>query len=390
MCGECGDWGECSESCGARGSQEGGKDCWLVSGVTGEEIPSSRHSVPCTQHCETPCPTEECGECGDWGECSESCGARGSQEGGKECWMVSGVTGEEIPSSRRSVTCTQHCETPCPTEECGECGDWGECSESCGARGSQEGGKECWMVSGVTGEEIPDSRHVVTCTQHCETPCPTEECGECGDWGECSESCGARGSQEGGKECWMVSGVTGEEIPDSRHVVTCTQHCETPCPTEECGECGDWGECSESCGARGSQEGGKECWMVSGVTGEEIPSSRHVVTCTQHCETPCPTEECGECGDWGECSESCGARGSQEGGKECWMVSGVTGEEIPSSRHSVTCTKHCETTCPTTTTEATTTTEPTTTTTPCNVYYSYSCFMYLNTFSVSMVCYYNA
>ncbi|KAI0236837.1 hypothetical protein LSAT2_012606, partial [Lamellibrachia satsuma] len=238
VCGPCKDYGQCSETCGAEGMKEGIKECWLVNGLTGLEIRRSRHDVPCNDTCEIPCPTEECGRCGNYGSCSESCGADGTKQGTKDCWLNDGVTGMEIDGSRHEVPCSDTCFNKCPIRRCGPCGDYGSCSESCGAEGTKEGTKDCWLEDADTGEEIVDSRHDVPCSDTCEKPCPTEECGRCGDYGSCSESCGADGTKQGTKDCWLNDGVTGMEIDGSRHEVPCSATCFYECPWEpDCSRC---------------------------------------------------------------------------------------------------------------------------------------------------------
>ena len=345
-CGTCGDYGSCSESCGVEGTKEGTKDCWLEDAYSGEEIVDSRHKVPCSDTCEKPCPTEECGRCGNYGSCSESCGADGTKQGTKDCWLNDGVTGMEIDGSRHEVQCSDTCFNKCPISRCGPCGDYGSCSESCGVEGTKEGTKDCWLEDADSGEEIVDSRHKVPCSDTCEKPCPTEECGRCGNYGSCSESCGADGTKQGTKDCWLNDGVTGMEIDGSRHEVSCSNTCFNKCPIPRCGPCKDYGSCSESCGAEGTKEGTKDCWLEDADTGEEIVDSRHKVPCSDTCEKPCPTEECGRCGNYGSCSESCGANGTKQGTKDCWLNDGVTGMEIDGSRHEVQCSDTCFNDCP--------------------------------------------
>ena len=117
-------------------------------------------------------------------------------------------------------------------------------------------------------------------------------CGECGHYEDCSKSCG-EGRKEGYKECWVVNGVN-EEVPGSRHSVSCTDRCFITCPVKECGDCGDYGPCSESCGAEGTQQTTRECWMNDGETGEEIPGNRYKEMCNKICFIPCSqtTTEC--------------------------------------------------------------------------------------------------
>ena len=346
VCGDCGDFSGCSESCGAEGTMDGTKDCWLVSGVNGQEIPSSRHKVPCSDTCLIPCPVPECGPCGEYGPCSESCGVEGVAETTKDCWENDGTTGIEIPGSRHKVPCTKTCLIPCPVPECGPCGNYGPCSESCGIEGVKEGTKDCWENDGTTGVEIPGSRHQVPCSDTCLIPCPVPECGPCGEYGPCSESCGVEGIAETTQDCWENDGTTGIEIPGSRHKVPCTKTCLIPCPVPDCGPCGNYGPCSESCGIEGVKEGTKDCWENDGTTGVEIPGSRHQVPCSDTCLIPCPVPECGPCGEYGPCSESCGVEGVAETTQDCWENDGTTGIEIPGSRHKVPCTKTCFIPCP--------------------------------------------
>ena len=180
---------------------------------------------------------------------------------------------------------------------------------------------------------------------------PRKECGQCEDFGGCSESCGKEGIQEGTMDCWLVNGVTGQEIPSTRHKELCTGTCFTRCPERECGPCGEYGPCSESCGADGTKTGTKDCWMKDGDTGIEIPGSRHPEECNAGCYIPCPKRKCGPCGKYGPCSESCGAEGIAETTRDCWLEDGETGIELPGTRHEEPCTEPCFITCPTTTTE---------------------------------------
>ncbi|KAK2181974.1 hypothetical protein NP493_373g02048 [Ridgeia piscesae] len=158
-----------------------------------------------------------------------------------------------------------------------------------------------------------------------------EECGECGQFGECdADQCNVPGSKEGTKECWEVRDSDGVERENSRKTVPCTEPCSITC-VEVCDdECGNLGPCSESCGADGITKGTKECWTVNGDTRVEIPSSRHTVDCDETCFNKCPVEVCDdECGNFGPCSESCGADGIMKGTKECWLVDADTRVELP-------------------------------------------------------------
>ena len=349
-CDECGNFGPCSESCGADGTMQGTKECWLVDADTRVELPSSRHTVDCEGPCFNKCPVEVCDdECGNFGPCSESCGADGIMKGTKECWLVDADTRVEIPSSRRTIDCDETCFNKCPVEECDECGNFGPCSESCGADGTMQGTKECWLVDADTRVELPSSRHTVDCEGPCFNKCPVEVCDdECGNFGPCSESCGADGIMKGTKECWLVDADTRVEIPSSRRTIDCDETCFNKCPVEECDECGNFGPCSESCGADGIMQGTKECWLVDADTRVELPGSRRTVDCEGPCFNKCPIEVCDdECGNFGPCSESCGADGIMQGTKECWLVDADTRVELPSSRHTVDCNGPCFIPCPT-------------------------------------------
>ena len=186
------------------------------------------------------------------------------------------------------MLCNDTCEIPCPTEKCGRCGNYGSCSESCGVDGTKQGTKDCWLNDGVTGMEIDGSRHDVQCSDKCFNKCPIKRCGKCKDYGPCSESCGVEGTKEGTKACWLEDAYTGEKVAGSRHKVPCSDKCEKPCPTEECGRCGNYGSCSESCGVDGTKQGTKDCWLNDGVTGMEIDGSRQEVPCSDTCFIECP------------------------------------------------------------------------------------------------------
>ena len=179
VCGDCGDFSDCNADCDIEGIMEGTRDCWLVSGVTGQEIPSSRKKVPCTDKCLVPCPVPECGPCGEYGPCSVSCGAEGTREAVKDCWMNDGTTGEEIVGTRKGVACTETCVISCPWPECGPCGEYGSCSESCGIEGTREATKDCWLHDGTTGEEIPDTKKQEPCVESCLNVCPTTTTAPC-------------------------------------------------------------------------------------------------------------------------------------------------------------------------------------------------------------------
>ena len=331
-CGPCGSYSQCSESCGAAGTKGGTKDCWVVDGATNVEIEGSRHQETCTDTCENDC---TCGPCEDFGPCSESCGAEGTKAGQKDCWAIDETTRREIPSSRHKETCTDKCENLCKCED--RCGNFGPCSESCDADGTKTGDKDCWAIDEITHREIPSSRHKEMCTDPCHNLCT---CDSCGQFGQCSESCGAAGTKDGTKDCWVVDGATNVEIEGSRHQETCTDTCENDCT---CGPCEDFGPCSESCGAEGTKAGQKECWAIDEVTHLEIPNSRYKKSCTDKCENLCKCED--SCGNFGPCSESCDADGTKTGDKDCWAIDEITHIEIPSSRHKEMCTDPCHNLC---------------------------------------------
>ena len=349
-CGPCGDYGGCSESCGKEGIKEGTMDCWRVHGVNGLEILYTRHKETCSDTCFISCPIRECGPCGEYGPCSESCGADGTKTGTKDCWLKDGDTGIEIAGSRHPEECNDGCFIICPIRDCGPCGEYGPCSESCGADGTKTGTKDCWLKDGDTGIEIAGSRHPEECNDGCFIICPIRDCGPCGEYGPCSESCGAEGTKMGTKDCWLKDGDTGIEIAGSRHPEDCNDGCFILCPIRDCGPCGEYGPCSESCGAEGTKTGTKDCWLKDGDTAIEIPGSRHPEECNDGCFIRCPIRDCGPCGEYGPCSESCGADGIAETTKDCWLKDGETLVEIPGTRHEEPCTEPCFIPCPTTTT----------------------------------------
>ena len=249
--------------------------------------------------------TRRCGEC-TYGSCSVTCGAEGERKGTKECWLVSGLTGNEIPNSRRVEECTDTCNIiPCPIEKCEPCRDFGPCSETCDATGIKDGKQDCWLEDAVTGDEITGTRHEGSCNDNCHNRC---ECGPCGNYGQCSESCGAAGTKDGTNDCWVVDDATNVEIGGSRKKETCTEQCRNLCT---CNSCGHFGQCSESCGAEGTKAGQRDCWAIDETTNLEIPSSTHKETCTERC------------------SESCGADGIKAGQKGCIRV-------LPDVLHNIT------------------------------------------------------
>ena len=288
--------------------------------------------------------TRCCDDC-TYGACSVECGAEGEKKGTKQCWLVSGVTGEEIGLTRRDEECTDTCNIPCPILKCEPCRDFESCSERCDAEGIKYGKQDCWLEDALTGDEIPDSRYECSCNETCHNLCT---CGPCGSYGQCSESCGVAGIKRGTKDCWVVDGATNVEIEGSRHPERCSDTCENECT---CGPCEDFSQCSESCGAEGTKAGQKDCWAIDETTGNEIPSSRHKENCNDKCENLCKCEDL--CGNYGPCSESCGADGTKTGDKDCWAIDEVTQVEISGSRHKETCNDHCFIDCPTTTTECT-------------------------------------
>ncbi|KAI0236841.1 hypothetical protein LSAT2_012610 [Lamellibrachia satsuma] len=298
-CGPCGDYGPCNVKCGVDGLMTGNMECWLVSGKTNTEKPGSRNQTRCNKTCNIPCPKKECGPCGDYGDCSESCGLVGTQNGIRECWLNDGTTGNEIPRSREEVPCNDTCYVKCPPlPVCGPCGEYGPCSESCGKDGTKESTKDCWEEDADTRDEIIGSRHQVQCIDTCYVKCPPiPVCGPCGEYGLCSESCGKDGTKEGTKDCWEEDADTRDEIIGSRHQVQCIDTCYVKCPPiPVCGPCGDYGPCSESCGAEGTKEGTKDCWEEDADSKDEIVGSRHEVTCIGACFIECPWEpDCSRC-----------------------------------------------------------------------------------------------
>ena len=164
-------------------------------------------------------------------------------------------------------------------------------------------------------------------------------------------------------DCWRVNGVTGSEILNTRHKKPCSDTCFIRCPIRECGDLGEYGPCNGSCGIEGIQPSTKHCWMKDGETGIEIPGSRHTIEYSATCMIPCvdPERVCSACGEYGPCSESCGAEGIAESTRDCWLQDMETKIELPGYRQSNACTKTCFVLCPTTTTEL------------CKVYESLNC-----------------
>ena len=300
----------------------------------------------CNDTCEIPCPTEKCEPCGNYGSCSESCGADGTKQGTKDCWLNDGVTGMEIDGSRHEVQCSGPCFNKCPIPRCGPCKDYGSCSESCGVEGTKEGTQDCWEEEADTGKEIDGSRHKVPCEDKCFNKCPIPRCGPCKNYGSCSESCGVEGTKEGTQDCWEEDADTGKEIDGSRYKVPCDDKCFNKCPIPRCGPCKDYGSCSESCGVEGTKEGTQDCWEEDADTGKEIDGSRHKVPCNDKCFNKCPIPRCGPCKDYGSCSESCGVDGTMEGTQDCWEEDADTGVVIDGSSHKVPCSDTCFNDCP--------------------------------------------
>ena len=246
--------------------------------------------------------------------------------------MNDGTTGEEITDTRKQEPCVETCLIACPVPKCGPYGEYGPCSESCGKEGTQKTTKDCWLNDGTTGEEINDTRKQEPCIETCLIACPVPKCGPCRENGPCSESCGKEGTKETTKDCWFNEGTTGEEINDNRKQEPCVETCLIACAVPKCGPCREYGPCSESCEKEGTKETTKDCWLNDGTTGEEIGGSREPVTCTETCLIPCPVKECGPCGYYGPCSESCGIEGTKETTKDCRLNDGTTGEEINDTR----------------------------------------------------------
>ena len=97
-----------------------------------------------------------------------------------------------------------------------------------------------------------------------------------------AEECGT-GTKQGTKECWVIDGRTGQEKPNSRHQLPCSEPCSKSC-IEKCDEdCVNYGPCIADPGPYGLRRGTKECWAIDAETGKEIPTTRYTVDCDETC-----------------------------------------------------------------------------------------------------------
>merc|ERR1719453_583139 len=297
-------WSACDAACGP-GSQ---------TRTRGEDVKAQHGGLPCegeaaeVQDCEdAPCPIH-C-ELSDWtneGDCTATCGT-GEQKQIRTITTDADHGGTECDTNReQTIPCaTDACPVDCVLEESWV--DDGSCSKSCGT-GKQlmrkaikvaaaNGGVACVAVDDATRKKEED------CNTHaCPTDCVVSAFSA---WGDCSTTCAA-GKRTRSREVTTEPADGGAACPDPLEDIT---DCDLgPCPIDcAVSDWEDWGSCSVTCGADGSQT-----------------RSRSVVTEMDHAGAACPPlletrDECpgleacpvhcvmGTWSLWGDCSVTCGA-----------------------------------------------------------------------------------
>lgn len=269
----------------------------------------------------------------EWTPCSVSCGPGVQHSSRREvspaepgtptcptCEPPMGRSCEEQGGLERSRECDAGI---CPVDAgCGYWGDWTAWSSSCGSATrkrtrvgynqppAQGAGLPCELQSPPVKREEVETTLFAPCVVVPPTP------PDWGEWSECSVTCG------GGKRHRTRSGLSPSEATGKSGVSQFTEQypgydlyeegsCnESPCPVNaDCGDFGEWSECSVSCGGgisfrdrtvwkNNQQHGGLSCL-------QQFPEGPHQEkVCNSE---PCPVDEVpGPWEEWSPCSVTCG------------------------------------------------------------------------------------
>ncbi|XP_065189279.1 SCO-spondin-like [Sycon ciliatum] len=317
-----GQYGTCTHTCGAAGTQTRRVECQFSNGEIADEAQCTLIKPAAARQCNI----RNCAprwSFAAWQECSESCGI-GVQRRTVRCQVLQ-YTGRTIPigsaecaGQQRPIDSRTCAAVACPAMR--TYGQYGQCNATCG------GGVE--ISTGVC-QQISAAGVLVAAPGQCESepailtrPCNNDLCPGVwvpGAWSECSSECG-EGTRTREILCLDVRDRR-TRLPDNNCAGGEFQK-EILCNNPPCRDgtlawdVGEWAQCTRSCGS-GVQERSVVCTSTAKDTGVKYIV---VNTLCAHLPKPDGKKSCREVdcpGEWvlattyGECSTTCGTNGVQ-------------------------------------------------------------------------------
>ncbi|CAB3989433.1 Hypothetical predicted protein, partial [Paramuricea clavata] len=270
------------------------------------------------QLCQTPCP-RDCVVSGwnAWEPCSISCGAAGVKRQVRSVVQAAKNGGADCPSLVQMSKCEV---VPCASWSSVQ---WSQCISAarCG------GGMKHRLVycRGVAGtwkrDDVCSGQPTPLRTMNCTVPCPNDcVVSEWGEWGTCSESCGAQGGVQVRKRSILAYPSSIRTPCPSADKLIATQKCNVGklCESTYMWKTTTWGPCERNvtgkCGdAEGIQRRGVHCGNdVRNFTNDTQCGNMTKPPTMKQCDVPCP-RDCvlSAWGKWSACNATCQIQGIQ-------------------------------------------------------------------------------
>ncbi|VTZ67266.1 circumsporozoite- and TRAP-related protein, putative [Plasmodium chabaudi chabaudi] len=321
VCGDFGEWSQCSTSCGDGirvRTRDVSPDNEICQSFNKTEI------EPCNiQSCGT---TEICEDIGDWGEwssCSKTCGYSIRE---RKFTIFPESIDEHSYCEHFEKIETEVCSVPkCENEECFDWEDWSEWSAPCGPRKRVQRPRLYKnRFSSSSTIPSPNGRKNDNCEDFYqdkieydeESTCPDNSCGNWTDWSECDRPCNV-----GVRIRHFITNTVGFNGEDDECLDNYNKIETEPCldlPVCDSGECNDWEtwvDCKTDKDSYTCHIPNKKI-LTRKLDLLKNPKSGTSESCNDYslfreedCPTgnaPCVDALCNEWDEWGSCSETCG------------------------------------------------------------------------------------